>query len=574
MSLTRKQVLDKVAELEAARQSWDDHWQDVSDYVCPDRGRWAGRDQPGDGGKRMGKIVDSTATRAHQILAAGLMGGLTSPAKPWFRLGVRDDALREADGVRAWLYAVEQVLYAELARSNFYQCAHALYLELGGFASACMFSEASEEHGTTWGARFHTYTAGEFSWACDHQGRVNTVAVRREMTLRQIADKWGEEKLPPKMREKLKDSGGKKGSGGDEKVEVVRLVLPRADASPGKIGSRNMPWALYSVISTGADDDDEDLLEESGFNEFPFLCPRWDVTGSEKYGRGPGMTVLPDVKMLQEMAKGRLQAVHLGLRPPMRVPSKFAKRLNLVPGGQNYVNPQQADGLAPLYEARVSIAEVTAVIEDVRNQIRSGFFNDLFLMISSMERSGVTATEIMEKQAEKLLMLGPIVERLQSEFLGMLIIRLYRLMERQGRIPRQPRAVATYAVQGGELVIEYVSMLSQAQKLSGAQSITQLVAVSSQVAQTTGHPEIMDKIDLDQAVDDLADIMGTPADLVRSDGAVADIRQSREQQAQQAAAMQQGMAAVQAARDLSGANMEGRNALTELRDSVMQGGPQ
>ncbi|EPR44573.1 Bacteriophage head-to-tail connecting protein [Desulfovibrio sp. X2] len=520
-----------VRTLEDRRAPWDDHLREVADYVLPDKGRFPGREggrESDPGGKRMGRIIDSTATRACQIMAAGLMGGLTSPAKPWFRLGTRDKELREWGPVRDWLDAAERALYAVLARSNFYQCVHGLYLELGGFGSACLFCEADDERAV----RFRTLTFGEYAWSCDHLGRVGTVAVRRELTAGQLAERFGAQRL---SRAVLAMLGTRREQ---DPVEIVHLVRPREGAAAGRDGlvpalEKPFESLVFEARAAGADEDA--VLHEGGFDAFPFLCPRWDVTGAEEYGRGPGMTVLPDVKMLQEMAKGRLQAVHLGLRPPMRVPSKFAKRLNLVPGGQNYVNPQQAEGLAPLYESRVSIAEVTAVIEDVRRQVKEGFYNDLFLMISGMERSGVTATEIMEKQAEKLLMLGPIVERLQSELLDPLVERCFSLAERAGLVPPPPPEMTGYLLSGGRMRVEYVSMLSQAQKLSGSQSIMQLLSVAGQMA--AAEHEVLDKIDFEQALDELSLITGVPAGIVRPDEEVARLRARR-----RAEALDQGLA--------------------------------
>lgn len=518
----------RVRALEERRKPWDDHLREVADYVLPDKGRFSGRDETGqEGAKRMGRIIDSTATRACQIMAAGLMGGLTSPARPWFRLGLQDKELREWGPVRDWLDTAERALYAAFARSNFYQSVHGLYVELGGFGSACMFCEADEERAV----RFRTLTFGEYAWSCDHQGRVDTVAVRRRLTARQLAARFGEERLSEPTRRMLHTRRE------HDPVEVVHLIEPRADAARGEepgITALRKPFAslIFEEPPQGGGADHEaggGLLHEGGYDAFPCLCPRWDVSGGEEYGRGPGQTVLPDVKMLQEMAKGRLQAVHLGLRPPMRVPSKFAKRLNLVPGGQNYVNPQQAEGLAPLYESRISIAEVTAVIEDVRRQIKEGFFNDLFLMISGMERSGVTATEIMEKQAEKLLMLGPIVERLQSELLDPLVTRCFGLLELSGLLPPAPPELMGYAASGGRLRTEYVSMLSQAQKLSGSQSILQLIEVAGRMA--SANKEVLDKIDFEQALDELSLVTGVPAGVVRSDDDVARLRQEREMKA-------------------------------------------
>ncbi|WP_237559929.1 portal protein [Desulfohalovibrio reitneri] len=551
---TLRLARDTARRLEDARRPWLEHAREVAEHVAPDKGCFPGQSGPGE--KRMGRVIDSTATRAAQIMAAGLHGGLTSPARPWFRLSLSDPDLMERGPVRDWLAACENRLYAAYRRSGFYQAAHALYLELGVFGSACLLAESDPERSL----RFTCLTFGEFAWSEGSSGMIDTVARRREVPVRVLAERYGRDRLSESARRLLdKDQG-------DERVEVVHLTMPREDSvrAPGK------PFAAYAFEEGGGE-----LLSEGGFDEFPYLCPRWDVTGSEEYGRGPGMTVLPDVKMLQEMAKGRLQAVHMGLRPPMRVPSKYARRLNLIPGGQNYVNPQQADGLAPLYETRVPLAEVSHVIEDVRAAIRAGFFNDLFLMISNVDRSGVTATEVMEKQAEKLLMLGPIVERLQSEMLDPLTTRVFRLLLRSGELPRPPAELAEYAKQGGRLKAEYVSTLAQAQKMAGSQSILSMLSMVGNVAGLA--PDALDKIDFEQALDELARSTGVPASVVRPDEQVAAMRKEKAEaaraqaqaQAQAQAAetsVRQGKELVQAAKTLSEIDTDGDNALTRLTE--------
>ncbi len=272
--------------LERQRSPWDEAWRDIAAYVLPRRGRMHGRDPlraPADD-TRGGRVIDATATRAVRILAAGMQGGLTSPARPWFRLRLADGADAESGPARRWLDAVEQRLYWALARSNFYQASHALYTELAAFGSADLYQEVDPERLT----RFAALTCGEFAWACDAAGRVDTVARRMLMTVRQLAERYGEARLS--MR------------------------------TPGRDGNLHMPFESLVFEEDGAAGD---LLHEGGFEEFPHLTARWDVTGGDVYGRSPGMDVLPDVKMLQEMARSQLLAIHKVVNPPMRVPTGF-----------------------------------------------------------------------------------------------------------------------------------------------------------------------------------------------------------------------------------------------------------
>ncbi len=510
-----KQARETVAFLETQRAGWEAQWQDIAEYVLPRKGRFGGTAASDAGGERRGgRIIDATATRAVRVLAAGMQGGLTSPARPWFRLRLADRDLMEFGPVRTWLDDVENRLYAALAGSNFYQSIHGMYTELGAFGSADLFHEADDERGMN----FTCLTCGEYLWATGARGQVDTVVRRSLMTVRQLALRYGEDRLSRQTRRRLeKEPYGF--------VEVVHLVQPRCDRDIVRRDCRNMPWASLAFEAGG---DSRDVLHEGGYEEFPHLCARWDVTGSEIYGRSPGMDALPDVKMLQEMAKSQLLAVHKVVNPPMRVPSGYKQRLNLIPGAQNFVNPNQSEALAPLYQISPDIQAVTYKIEDVRRSIREGFFNDLFLMFAGDTRSNVTAAEVMERGQEKLLMLGPVIERHQTEILDPLITRSFGILLRGGQLPPVPAELS-----GKEMHVEYVSSLAQAQKLSSANAVRQLTADVGQLASAS--PQVLDKVDFDQCVDELAAIAGAPARIIRPDDAVRRMREERDRaEAQQA----------------------------------------
>jgi len=548
-----RQAMDHVEALEDGRKSWDGHLQDIADFVLPKKGRWAGRDSsPNDGSKRHRKVYDGTATRALRILAAGMMGGMTSPSRPWFRLGTPDPNFQEIGDVRGWLEQVERRLYWALSRSNFYQMAAGAYAEIGGFGSFCALVQESTETVV----HFHPHTFGEYAWSINDYGRVDTVARRIWLPVKAVARQWGEEKLSGGAKKALEKTPF-------EYVQVAQLVRPRefgGGAKEGGIGKKDLPWEslVFEV------DSKEGFLDDGGYEEFPFLCPRWSVTGYDTYGWSPSMDCLGDIKMLQELRKELLAGVQLHVGPPMRVPTNFRGRLNLKPRGQNFVSRNNQDGLAPLYQVNPDIRGVLETIEDTRKAIREGLFNDMFLLM--VDRPDMTATEVMERTNEKMIMLGPVIDRLQHEMLDPLIERVYLIMDRTGLIPPAPREM-----DGMPLKVEYVSMLAQAQKQVGSQSITNLVAVAGQVAQLK--PEALDKVDLDQAIDEFAIVTGAPAKLLVSDEDVGKIREQRQEEMAKQQAMQQALAAVPAAKDLSETSTEGKNALTDMMDDMQQEAP-
>lgn len=197
-------------------------------------------------------------------------------------------------------------------------------------------------------------------------------------------------------------------------------------------------------------------------------------------------------------------------------------------------------------------------------RIKRVFYEDLFLMLSNTDRREITAREVDVRQEEKLLALGPVLEQLNQDLLDPLIDIAFTLMDRQGLIPEPPQDI-----QGKSLRVEYISIMAQAQKLAGIASIERFAGFAQGIAAV--NPEALDKIDTDQILDVYGDRLSLQPGIVRSDDKVAEIRQSRaqaQQAAQVAATVQQGAAAM---RDLSGADMEGDNALTRLIQNANAG---
>ncbi|SIO36776.1 portal protein [Halodesulfovibrio marinisediminis] len=552
-----KAVRTTSAFLEAQKQDWEPAWRDVAHYIVPHKGTFGFSDS-GSTSRFSKKIIDGTASRSIRILAAGMQSGLTSPAQPWFRLRLVDRDLMEYAPVRLWLDAVENRIYNELAHAGFYQAAHSMYSELAAFGSANMYMASDEKRPFS----FSCLTCGEYAWASDRYGKIDTVLRRTKMTVRQVAALFGEEGLSATARRMLARDPY-------NMIEVGHLVCPREGKSivvsgkskPFFVGKKNMPWAS---ITFEMGTDATTVLNESGFMEFPHLCGRWDVTGMDTYGYSPAMDVMPDVKMLQEMAKSQLLAVHKVVNPPMRVPAGYKQRLNLIPGAQNFVNSTQQDAVSPLYQINPDIQAVSYKIDDVRRGIREGFFNDLFLMFTGEGRSNITATEVLERSQEKMVMLGPVIERHQTEILDPLLARMLGVLQRSGRMPEAPPEL-----DGRALEVEYVSVLAQAQKLAGSNAIRQLTEQVGRMA--TVAPSVLDKLDFDQCVDELASTAGVPARVLRSDEDVAARREAARAQATELQAPEQIEKMASAVSSVVGATKESPELL-EMVGSVVGSG--
>jgi hypothetical protein len=520
----RLQMLKRKAALWSERSSWDSHWRDIAGCQMPRAGRFIVNDA-NKGGNKHQAIYDNTAIFAHRTLAAGMMSGMTSPARPWFRLGLADTDLMEYAPVRDWLFRTADLMRRVFASSNTYTTLQQCYEELGAFGTWADFVQPDFDN------VIHHYpmTIGEYALATNDKGVVDTVCRELQMTVGQLVKQFGTANVSTAVRN-LYDRGTL-----DTWVPIIHMVQPRADRDATKPDAMNMAWA--SCYFEPASDNTQ-YLSEGGFKRFPALCPRWVVTGNDIYGRSPGMDCLGDVRQLQHQQLRKGQAIDYQVNPPLQVPVQYkdqaSKRL---PGGVMFVDQTgPGGGVRSAFDVNLNLQHLGLDIQDVRERIRGAYYADLFLMMANDRRSGTTATEIAERHEEKLLMLGPVLERLHNELLSPLIDITFDRMADAGILPPAPPEI-----EGRDLNIEFVSTLAQAQRAVAAAGSDRLLGTVNTLVQVW--PEVRHKIDAMQVVDDYANLFGVNPKMVRPDD-VANEMAAAEAQAAQAA--QQGMAAAQA----------------------------
>lgn len=553
----RSSLLRRYIKLENDRTTWRSHWMELSDYLLPRRGRFLYESQNTRGRKRNNKIIDSTGTQALRTLGAGLMSGMTSPARPWFRFSTDNPDLMKKNDIKQWLADVERVCRTILHKSNFYNTAYTVYTELGGFGTAPLYRQKSFDNVI----RFKPFTAGEYVIAENDEGKVDTCGRHFTMSVAQVVRRFvmddntrtmdwsGTSRATKRMWEKQQY---------DDLVPVIHMVQPRnmVDRDYGKAGALNMPFKSC-YFEEGADNDD--LLQESGYTKFPVYVPRWDVLSGDIYGRGPGMDTLGDIKQLQHQQKRKAQAIDKMVDPPMVAPTSMrGKPSSVLPGHTTYLDPTQGGaGFQPAYQVTPRLGEMQQDIAEVQERIQRGFYADLFAMMINSDRREMTATEVAERHEEKLVLLGPVLQRLNIELLDPLLDDVFTFALEAGLLPEPPAAL-----EKSDLKIEYVSLLAQAQQAVGASAIERTLSFAGNLAGV--FPQIVDVVDPDVAIRQYAEILGNSPDLLRDE---TKVERTRAEQAAQAAAAQQAeqMAqAAQGAKVLSEADTQNPNALTDL----------
>lgn len=542
----RGKYLARWTALKNERSSWISHWREISDYLMPRQGRFVSSDR-NKGDKKHNNIYDSTGSKSLNTLSSGLMAGMTSPARPWFRLDVPDQSLDRNAGVRRWLDDVAGLMREVFARSNFYRAVHAMYKELGGFGTAACIILPDYENVI----HCHPLTVGEYALATNSKGRVDTMYREFDMTVAQLVDEFGRDNCSINVQQAF-DRGQL-----DQWITVLHIIEPRKVRDLTKRDAKNMPYA--SIYLETAGDDPDKVLRESGFRTFPVIAPRWDVTGNDIYGNSPGMEALGDIKQLQHQQLRKAECIDFQTKPPLQVPVALRNSPHdMLPGGVTYVDVNSpTGGIRSAFEVNLNLQHLLIDIQDVRERIRSTFYADLFLMLANDQRSGITATEVAERHEEKLLMLGPVLERLHNEMLSPAVDIVFDRLVEAGALPPPPTEL-----EGLDLNIEFVSMLAQAQRAVATGSIDRLLGTVGMMAQMK--PEVLDKLDGYKMVDSYADMLGVDPDLILSDEEAGSIAQQRAQQAQAAQAAAMIPEAANAAKTMSETDTEGNNALTQL----------
>ena len=504
-----KGLLSRFDRLQGQRENWETHWQEVADYMQPRKADVTKRRARGD--KRMEQVFDSSPIQAVELLSASLHGMLTNPSTPWFTLRFKDEEIENDDEAKLWLEASTDAMYTAFNRSNFRQEIFELYHDLITFGTAAMFIEEDDDDII----KFSTRHINEVFIAENDKGRIDTIYRKFKISARAAIQKFGEAVSADVQTKAKKDPY--------EEIELLHAVYPRNDFNPNKRDKANMPCeSVYMEYKNGNE------LSVGGFREFPFVVPRYLKASNEIYGRSPAMTALPDVKMLNEMSKTTIKAAQKQVDPPLLVPDDgFLLPVRTVPGGLNFYRSGTRDRIEPLNIGANNPLGLN-MEQQRRESIRAVFYVNQLMMQQGPQ---MTATEVIQRNEEKMRLLGPVLGRLQSELLKPLIDRVFAVLLRNNMLPPAPEFLS-----GRDVEIEYVSPLAKAQKSTELQSIMRAVEILGSLANVA---PVFDYVNFDNLVKHLADIVGVPQKILKTQSQVNAERQQAAQQQEQMQQMQQ-----------------------------------
>ena len=539
-------------DMDTERSSFISHYKELSEYNSPRKGRFEKTDR-NKGDKKHKYIVNNRGMRALSTASAGMFAGVMSPSRPWFSLATPDPDLTQFQPVKIWLRQVELRMRAIFNAGNLYTMAPGMIHELLNFGTGCMTHVDDDENLS----RFYTHTVGSYWIAQSDKLEVNTLVREYDMTAEQIALEFTDGKDLSSLSTSVQTALTRGNMGAW--FPVVHFIEPNDDMRPSSPLSKDKPFA--SVKYEPGNVNKDAFLSVKGFDEFPAYVPRWGLTGEDIYGTDcPGMQALGDIKGLQIEEKRKAQAIDKQVNPPLSAPPSVRNTpITSLPGGLNvYDAGGTGQKIESLYAVNLDLRDLKEDMDRVERRINDAFFVDLFLAISNME--GIqprNELELSERNAERLLQLGPVLERMQGEFLDPLISRTFNQMIRAGLVPEAPEEI-----QGQAIKVEYISSLAQAQRAVDTRGIERLTTYQAGLMQAG----LSDgkKFNGDEAIQEYANLIGTPPKLLVPSDQVAEERAAAQQQAEQAQQMEMAQQGAQAAAAAGQVDLDGNNPVSAV----------
>jgi hypothetical protein len=525
----------RLASLHLEREGWRSYWSELARYILPRRYRWlTGADTRKTPNHRNTAIVDSTGTIAMRTCANGLLSNLCSPSKPWFKLKLSEDADDIPIELAQWLESVEKVVYGYLSGSNFYNSAKQVFEDISTFGTSVMIIYDDPN------AKITCYVpcAGEYYLLNSSKYQVEGLYRKFPLSVSQIVGMFGLENCPAEIQRFWSE----KGQSLQNQFTICHAIepniaLPGIQENNGRIINKGFDYKEVYWLSGKTTPAP---LSIRGFYEAPFFAPRWSTGGNDAYGESVSMDVLPDIKQLQQMVLREAEAIDKLVRPPLIASVEMKNEpSSILPGHVTYaanIGPQS--GMRPIYEVRPDLAAMDAKIQQVQSRIKVGFHNDLFQMLGTMQ--GIqprNMLELQERKAEKMAIMGPVVDLWQREFASPVILRIISIAARRGELPPVPEEAAEYF---GEipwpLPVEYINEFAILQRGASTVPMERVMQMAGNIA--GAKPEVLDNLDEDAFIIEYSDRMTAPKSIIRQRKAVEQIRMQRQQQIEQAKQME------------------------------------
>lgn len=483
----------------------------------------------------------------------GIMGYLISQNIRWFNFTTHGKDFQSSDtiyGAKDYLEMVVSTLLNVFSQCNFYSAT--LLATKDSFVQGTSAEIVIDDlkNGTM---VYDTIDPQEFYISENSNRKVDTFYRVYEITAKLAYEKWGE-KLPEEVKRLIKNNAG------HQRVKMLHAIYPRKSAL-GRTGkaiiSTSKPFASVHYSYTG-----DRIFFESGFDEFPVAIHRWVLNGSSPYGSSPVIELMEEIKKLDKMSYLYMLGADKNANPPIFAPEVLKGRLNLNPGGRNYVNIAQV-GEPKLFPSSLDLNHLATQIQLQIRVIQQSLFSDLFNILMRQDQQR-TATEVREIKGEGLVLLSSIIGNMQEEKITPLIMRTFNTLRRSGLLPPPPEELVK-ASQSGQVKVELDGPLAQNMKAyHQTTGITQGMQALAAVMQL--NPDSQVNVDFDELMRQAMSANGMPESIIREVADVKKIKKAQQELLEQQAEAQQLQMRADAASKLS--NAQGTTAQQMIQGVV------
>lgn len=518
MSSLAESIISRQAALESDAAMTRTLWQEASDYIMPRRGQITVKTAPGQ--DQTSQIFDTTASESNLIFAAGMLSQVVPPGEIWARI---EPAAKDASELeKQWFYDCTQKIMEAIYGSNFYLTIHEAFLDAGCFNTSAVYLEQGKRSFLN----FVHFPVGTYVCSEDNEGRIDTVFRKWQWSARQAEQQWGKAKLGKLVNDALSSQNP---TDPDKKFWFIHAVYPRRE---GEYKEGLVDASMRPVASCFVCIEDKHLVEEGGFYEMPTAVARVMKSNGEVYGRGPGLDLLPEIKLVNRMEYDLLLALEKEVNPGWLMPEDSSYRPDNRPNGVTYWDATNQANKPEVIQrnARIDLGEQKT--EQKRERIRRGFFVDMFQMLNRPEvlTGDKTAFQIAEMLQEKLLLFAPFFARTTQEKLTPLLERVFAMMLREGLFDPPPVEM------GQEYKITYTSKIAMAIKAAQDNAVVDMLQLCSLMAPfDQSVPMVLKWRD---AYRQMARNRGVPANMMRPDEEIDEM----------VAQMQQAASALEAAK--------------------------
>lgn len=519
-------------QLEETKEVYSDRDYDIARYVNPRRELLKDSQRFDDKGKARGKMgYSGIPSSALSVWVDGMQGHMVSQSLRWFRNVINDKTINDNDEVQKYLQEYDEAMYGEYNSSNFYAILGEWFRDAGSVGTATLYTEEDLSKGIAVHTPIHPR---EIFIAEDRYGEVDTVYRKFFLTARQAVQKFGEGNLSKNVVDNAKNHP-------EKPHEFIHAVFPNTDRMFGSILSINKAFSSVYVESniTGPEDG---VVKQSGYDLNPYAVWRLRKNSDEIYGYSPAADAMVSIKKAHQMSKNLLKASHMAVAPALNVPEHMRGHTKIEPDGHNYY--ETSGDKISVVNTGINYPIAIDREEKIQRVIEDAYRVEFFLILARAERE-MTAYEISERQAEKSVLLGPQIGRLEREGLAKANENVHHIADKAGRLPIPPQilidATEEAKARGTKPIAItqlFIGPLAQAQRrLFHMQPIKNGLNELAQAS--TLYPKVLDKIDPDRLAEKILDTVDFPQDVVRTDQELKEIRDRHEAELAQAQQQQQ-----------------------------------